>query len=170
MIESEYIKHNIQLIERLKKIPALASFNEQELEEMMQLSKIKIFKPGEIIIQEDQYDCWLYFLISGKVKIVKKNEVLQTLQRMGDVFGEMSIIDGSARSASVIAVLESVCLTTDASCIDRFAENERIKFSSILSRLFAEILADRLRETNNELIAARAEIARLNAATAEPKA
>jgi CRP/FNR family transcriptional regulator, cyclic AMP receptor protein len=168
MIESEYIKDNFKLIERLKRIPALASFNEKELEEMMSLSKIKIFQPGEVIIQEDQYDCWLYFLISGQVKIVKKNEVLHVMQRMGDVFGEMSIIDGSARSASVVAINESVCLTTDASCIDRFADNEKVKFSSILYRLFAEILADRLRVTNQELITAREEISRLKLAAGPP--
>lgn len=112
-------------------------------------------------MEEGSYDCWIYFLISGKVRIVKQGKELSILRRKGDVFGEMGVIDGSARSASVYAVDETVCLATDASYLDRLSGNDKLAFGYILFRVFAEVLASRLRFTNQELIEAREEIARL---------
>jgi hypothetical protein len=58
----------------------------------------------------------------------------------------------SVFSASVYALDETVCLATDASYIDRLSDNDRVAFCYILYRIFAEILADRLRLRSEELI------------------
>lgn len=152
MIESDYLKGNISFLEKLGEIPTLSAFSEEELKGLLELSRIRKYEPGELILEEGFFDAWIYFLISGKVKIVKHGEDLSILQRVGDIFGEMSIIDGSPRSASVYAVDKTVCLATDASYIDRLSDNDRISFCYILYRIFSEILADRLRLTTEELI------------------
>lgn len=152
MIESDYLKGNISFLEKLKEIPTLSTFSEEELKGLLELSKIRKYEPGELILEEGFFDSWIYFLISGKVKIVKHGEDVSTLKRVGDIFGEMSIIDGSPRSASVYAVDKTVCLATDASYIDRLSDNDRIAFCYILYRIFSEILAERLRSTTEELI------------------
>lgn len=163
MIESDYLKESEDLVQKLRQIPALASFDEKDLKGILNLSKIRKYEPGELIIEEGCYDCWIYFIVSGKVKIVKGEKELSVLDRRGDIFGEMGVIDGSARSASVYAVDETVCLATDASYIDRLSGNDKIVFCSILYRIFAEILANRLRLTSEELVRAREEIAALKA-------
>ena len=73
----------------------------------------------------------------------------------------MGVIDGSARSASVYAIDETVCLAIDASYIDRLSGNGKLAFCYILFRVFAECLANRLRLTDEELIKAKEEITRL---------
>ena len=161
MIESDHLKDNTAFIEKLRQIPTLEAFDEKELQGALQLSKIREYKPGELILEEGSYDNWIYFLISGKVRIVKQKEELSVLRRRGDVFGEMGIIDGSARSASAYAVDETVCLSIDASYIDRLSGNDKLAFCYILFRVFAEILANRLRVTNEELVRAKEEIERL---------
>jgi CRP/FNR family cyclic AMP-dependent transcriptional regulator len=163
MLESDYLKESEELVQKLRQIPALASFDEKDLKGILNLSKIRKYEPGELIIEEGGYDCWMYFVVSGKVRIVKREKELSVLDRTGDIFGEMGVIDGSARSASVYAVDETVCLTTDASYIDRLSGNDKIVFCSILYQVFAEILANRLRLTNEELVRAREEIAGLKA-------
>ena len=160
MIESDYLKDNKEIVEKLKQIPTLKSF-EDDLGGALELSKIRKYEPGEVIIEEESYDNWIYFLLSGKVRIVKQGKELNVLSRRGDVFGEMGIIDGSPRSASVFAIDETVCLATDSSYIDRLSGNDRIAFGYILFRVFAEILASRLRLTSQDLIRAKEEIARL---------
>lgn len=152
MIESDYLKGNISFLEKLKEIPTLSTFSEKELKGLLELSRIRKYEPGELILEEGFFDSWIYFLISGKVKIVKHGEDVSVLKRVGDIFGEMSIIDGSPRSASVYAVDKTVCLATDASYIDRLSDNDRIAFCYILYRIFSEILAERLRSTTEELI------------------
>ena len=124
---------------------------------------IRKYEPGELILEEGQYDNWVYFLVSGKVRIAKQGKDLSVLNRKGDIFGEMGVIDGSARSASVYAVDETVCLATDASYVDRLSGNDRVTFCCILYQVFAEILASRLRLTSEELVRARKEIAALKA-------
>jgi CRP/FNR family cyclic AMP-dependent transcriptional regulator len=152
MIESDYLKGNISFVEKLREIPTLSTFSEEELKGLLELSRIRKYEPGELILEEGFFDAWIYFLVSGKVKIVKHGEDVSILQRVGDIFGEMSIIDGSPRSASVYAADKTVCLATDASYIDRLSDNDRIAFCYILYRIFSEVLADRLRLTTEELI------------------
>jgi CRP-like cAMP-binding protein len=157
MIESDYLKDNMDFVQKLGKMPTLDLFSEEELKGVLQLSKIRKYDPGELILKEGYVDCWIYFLVSGKVKVVKHGEDLTILERTGDVFGEMGIINGSPRSASVYAVDETVCLATDASYIDRLSGNERTAFCYILYRIFAEVLANRLRLTSDELIKVKEE-------------
>ncbi len=161
MIESEYLKDSTKIVQQLREMPTLEPFDEKDLHGALQLSKIRKYEPGELIMEEGSFDCWIYFLISGKVRVVKHGEELSILRRKGDVFGEMGVIDGSARSASVYAVDETVCLATDGSYLDRLTGNDRLAFGYILFRVFAEILASRLRLTSKELIEAKEEIARL---------
>ena len=161
MIESDYLKDNINYFEKLGNMPSLADFSEKDLKGLLELSKIRKYEPGELILEEGVYDCWIYFLVSGKIKVVKHGEDLSVLRRTGDVFGEMGIIDGSPRSASVYAVDETVCLATDASYIDRLSGNDKNAFSGVLYLIFSEILANRLRLTSEELMKAKEEIERL---------
>ena len=161
MRESDYLKDNVNFFEQLRKMPTLDSFSKKDLKGLLELSKIRKYEPGELILEEGLSDNWIYFLVSGKLRIVKHDEDLSVLRRTGDIFGEMSIIDGSPRSASVYAVDETVCLATDASYIDRLSGNDKNAFSSILYRIFSELLANRLRLTSEELMKAKEEIERL---------
>ena len=161
MIESDYLKDNISYVERLGKMMSLAVFSEKDLKGILELSKIRKYETGEVILEEGVFDSWIYFLISGSVKVKKHDESLSILRRTGDVFGEMGIIDGSPRSASVCAIDEVVCLATDASYIDRLSGNDKVAFSCILFRVFSEILANRLRLTSEELIKAKEEIEKI---------
>ena len=155
MIESDYLENNEEIIRKMRNMPELDIFSEKDLEGLMKLSKIRQYNPGEIILEEGGYDCWIYYLISGKVRVMKDGEEIRVLQRTGDIFGEMGVIDGAARSATVIAVKKTSCLATDTSYIDRLTGDNKIAFGYMLYKLFSEILANRLRLTTEELIKTR---------------
>ncbi len=152
MIESDYLKQTDKLMIDLRKIPTLKSFDEKELNMLLNMSKIRKFKQGEPICKEGHHDSWVYFLVNGKVQIVKRDKDLMVLERRGEVFGEMGPIDGSPRSASVYAVENTICLATDAFYIDKLKGQDKIAFGYVLYRLFAEILARRLRVSNRKLV------------------
>lgn len=158
MIESDYLADNNQIIQKLKQMPTLELFDEANLQGALKLSKIREYEPGEQILEEGSYDNRIFFLVSGRVRIEKDGKELTVLERKGDVFGEMGVIDGSARSASAHAVDEAVCLVTDISYIDRLSGNDKVAFGYILYRIFAESLANHLRITSAELIKANAKI------------
>lgn len=163
----DFFKDNSELIDKLKQIPVLEAFSDSDLQELLQMAKLKQFEPGELILKEGSYDNWIFYLVSGKAKIEKNGKELVTLRRIGDVFGEMGIIGGTVRSASVKAIDKTVCLATDISVIDQMPKEKRSDFKYIIFRSFAEILANRLRETTAELLRYREEVEQLKKELAE---
>jgi CRP-like cAMP-binding protein len=167
MIESKYLKDNVENIQKLMAIPMLRSFETRSLGRLLKLSKIREYEDGEVIIREGDRDPWLYFLLSGKVRISKENVEIGIMDKRGDIFGEMRIIDSLHRSATVAAVGRVVCLAVDTAAKNRFsgrsAEEEKLDFLLLLYRIFAEYMSIRLRATNDELVAARKKIKLLSA-------
>ncbi|MCK5194159.1 MAG: response regulator, partial [Desulfobulbaceae bacterium] len=102
-------------------------------------------------------DCWLYLLISGSLTIIKEGQTIGSLRRCGDMFGEMGIIDGSPRSASIIAHSKSALIGFDASIIDQKLQECNISFCHLIYRVFSEILAVRLRETTKQNVTLKKE-------------
>ncbi len=159
MIESKYLKENIENIQRLMSIQALKHFETRNLGKLLRLSKIRQYDDGEKIIQEGDMDPWLYFLLSGQIRICKDGEDIGIISKKGEIFGEMRIVDDQSRSASVYAKGETVCLAVDTSAGNRLTtseeKDERLDFLLLLYRIFAEYQTARLRLTNEELVKAK---------------
>lgn len=173
MIESKYLKENIENIQRLMSIQALKHFETRNLGKLLRLSKIRQYEDGEQIIQEGDMDPWLYFLLSGKIRITKEGEEISTISRKGEIFGEMRIIDDQSRSASVHAIGQTVCLAVDTAAGNRMAntgeKEARLDFLLLLYRIFAEYISIRLRLTNEELVRAKREAKRSDTTPTPPK-
>ncbi len=72
------------------------------------------------------------------------------------------MIDSLSRSASVYAVGKTACLAVDTKIKNKLSsEDETIDSLLLLYRVLAEYMSIRLRLTNEELIAAKKEIAKL---------
>ena len=165
MLESRYLKDNIDNIEKLLGIPALRNFETKSLQKLLRLSRIREYEDGEVIIQEGDVDPWLYFLLSGKIRVSKEDMEINTIDKKGEIFGEMRVIDFMKRSASVVAVGKTICLAVDTSAKNRISAqdptDEKLDFLLLLYRIFAEYMSIRLRVTNEELITAKKKIKRL---------
>jgi CRP-like cAMP-binding protein len=159
MIESKYLKQNIENIQKLLSISALKNFETKNLSKLLRLSKIRQYEDGETIITEGDFDPWLYFLLSGRIRVAKEGVTISTIDKQGEIFGEMRVIDERSRSASVYAEGKTVCLAVDTSAHDRLAadgdKDDQLDFLLLLYRIFAEYMTARLRLTNEELIKAK---------------
>ena len=162
MQESPYLAGREFLVEKLHKLPFLGSIKDNHIKKILELSKIRQYENNEVITPEGTFDKWVYILLSGEVNVVKDEKTIATLSEIGETFGEIAVIDGKARSASVQACGNTVCLAIDASFMDDTAEPiEQVLFVSILYRLFAEVIAQRLRKSNEEIIRLQSEVERL---------
>jgi len=165
MLESRYLKDNIENIQKLLGIPALRNFETKSLQKLLRLSKIREYEDGEVIIREGDLDPWLYILLSGKIRITKEDMEINTIDKKGEIFGEMRVVDFMKRSASVVAVGKTICLAVDTSAKNRISAqdptDEKLDFLLLLYRIFAEYMSIRLRATNEELITAKKKIKRL---------
>jgi CRP-like cAMP-binding protein len=155
------LKDNVDIIEKIKTLPALESFDEKDLKELLRISKIVRYEPGELIVDEANYDGWIYYLISGRVRIAKAGNDLAVLQRTGDVFGEVGNLGNGALSVSVYAQDEATCLKIDISTVDGLPNENRYVFRYVIFRGFAEVLAKRLRITTEKYLVAKKELQKL---------
>ncbi len=142
---------NDDIMQKLREF--LKSVPEEELKDVLRQSKILQYSPGQVIIEEGSVDSWIYFLVSGQVRIVKQGEEVCVTKRVGEIFGEMSAIDGSPKSAGIFAVDDCMCLVIDAANLDK----------KLIYKEFSVILVRRLRQTTEELIETKKELERLNA-------
>ena len=153
MKETPYIGDNVDLINRLKKIELLSHFSDTDLLSFLQLAKLREYEPGEAIMKEGEIDCWIYFLIAGKLEILKDNKIITCLQNPGDLFGEMGVISGCPRSATVQAADEkTVVLGVDSSSVDRRLREKDHSLAHTVYRMFADILSTRLRSVTEDNI------------------
>ncbi|MBN2417808.1 MAG: cyclic nucleotide-binding domain-containing protein [Deltaproteobacteria bacterium] len=146
------IPGNDEIIQKLRAITPLRLIRDEDIKGLLKSSKMIKYDPYETIISEGEYSTWIYFLIQGEVGIQKEGETINVLRRCGDIFGEMGIIDNSPRSATIVAISNTVCLAIDTSYAEKLKGNEKNAFNAIIYRIFAEILSERLRNTDKELL------------------
>jgi len=95
----------------LKRIPLFSSLKDDELEAIYKLSYIKKCTKDSIILLENEEGDTLFIIISGKVKVTtfseSGKEVIFSILNEGDFFGDMSLMDGKPRSATVISIEDS---------------------------------------------------------------
>lgn len=106
----------------------------------------RIYKDGETIVEEGTQSRTMYVVQSGKVKVVKRDEGVETTLATlgeGDIFGEMSLFDAQPRSATVKAVGEARVLTIDH---ENFLK--RIKMDPTLAFRTIRQMSQRIRDLN----------------------
>ena len=162
-MRDHFLEDNTDTIKYLKSIPALKCFSEDDLKELLKVSEIATYSKNELIIEENRVDQRVFYLIKGKAKVVKNGREVALLCRTGDVFGEISIVAGITRSASVYATSQTTCLVVDLSGIDHLSECNRLTFKYMIYKSFAEIIANRLKITTEELIRTRKELEKYKA-------
>lgn len=161
MRESLYLEGNKQIAEVLKKLPAFQAFSNERLMNLLRLTKMRTFLPEEYIITEGEFEKCMYLLISGSVIVSKDKKVIASLNRAGDIFGEMSILEEKPRSATVTAVKKTSCLVIDAEYLESLNDIGKKSFHSAIYQMFAQILAYRLRVTTENYTEANREIEKL---------
>lgn len=152
MRETDYLKEGEKLLKDVRRIPALVEFSDADLKDFLKMSKIRRYAEGEIVCREGHLDNWVYILIQGRVQVEKNGKELALLEKRGEIFGEMGLVDGSPRSANVKALATTVCLATDTDLLNRLEGDTKIRFGYVLYRAFSVHLAARLKAANDLLV------------------
>jgi|APIni6443716594_1056825.scaffolds.fasta_scaffold73883_2 CRP/FNR family cyclic AMP-dependent transcriptional regulator len=100
-----------EAMEFIRNVPVFADIEVAELAKIVRVGVRKKYKKGSIILLEEETGAALFVIVSGKVKIVRTDdegrEVILSILGENDFFGEMSILDGLSRSASVVAITKT---------------------------------------------------------------
>jgi CRP-like cAMP-binding protein len=139
--------------EFLSKIDLFADLGDMELDRISSRLERHRFEAGARIIQENEPGSRFHMILSGTVRVIADLTDEQdcfAVLNPGDHFGEISLIDGQAASATVVAhePTETVSLSRD-DVMDLFEEDPRLVASILHSMLRA--FCRRLREADQSL-------------------
>ncbi|GEM_PF-1301030 len=140
-----------EILEQLKKMPLFSLVNEKDLKGIADHLEEVSFKKDDIIIKEGDEGDGFYIIEDGLVNVLAslpdedENIKLSRLKK-GDYFGEMSLITGAPRSATIVAETDVKLLKLLKADFDTYI----LKNSSIAISL-THILSERLIASNKAL-------------------
>jgi small-conductance mechanosensitive channel/CRP-like cAMP-binding protein len=131
------IQNRVNLLEQIDMFRQLTGEDRLRLAEGMRPAP---FGRGEIITRQDSAAHWLYVLTKGEVEVRVRGEgsVEKLVTRMGapNVFGEMGVMTGERRTASVVAATEVECYRIDKEVFKSVLRN-RPEMVEIISQVMA---------------------------------
>lgn len=90
-------------IRALKSVDLFSELSDREIRSILKASKETSFREDVAIVKQGAGGVGLHVILEGEAKVVVNNRTRARLKK-GDHFGEMSLIDGGPRSASVITL------------------------------------------------------------------
>jgi CRP/FNR family transcriptional regulator len=134
----------------LARVPLLSDLEEEELQRIAQVAIPRSFPKGARVFHEGDTSDACYVIRSGEVRVTREHPdgraiALATLGP-GELVGELAMIDGGSRSASVEALTDVELLAVSAADMRSLLERN----AGITAKLVVA-LTKRLRETNERI-------------------
>lgn len=92
----------------MKKVPLFAELDQEDLEKVARLFKRRHFSAGETVTKEGSGGAAFFLIESGEAEVTVGGKPRPALTA-GAHFGEVALIDGKERSATITASTDLVC-------------------------------------------------------------
>src|SRR4051794_25346894 len=134
----------------LKEVPLFQFLDDQERADLATRMEVVSHGDGEVVFHIGEPGDALYVIASGTAEAFFKNDtgeriVLECADR-GDFFGELSLLDGGSRSASVMATADLQLLRLDRASLEKFLDRHPRAAMDLLAAM-----GRRLRSTVEQL-------------------
>ncbi|MDP4618694.1 MAG: Crp/Fnr family transcriptional regulator [Burkholderiaceae bacterium] len=101
-------------VDYLKSLPLLEGLDDMTSQSLAYSMVAKSYKQRDFVIKQGDNQNDLFFLLNGQLQVFDTNasgrDVGLSVIEEGEFFGELAVIDGKPRSASVMAIAPSVVL------------------------------------------------------------
>lgn len=141
------------IITFLLETPMFRDLDAAELSEIVHIMQVQRLRQGQTVFREgDRGDSW-YVLYEGAAEVLKDAGIeTRPIAQLGPraCFGEMAILDGSNRSATVRAQSECTAFRFHKDAFDALLANDNLAAYKLVYQM-ARVLAARQRETTSRL-------------------
>jgi CRP/FNR family transcriptional regulator, cyclic AMP receptor protein len=127
----------------LSGLPLFTDVSKRRLRKIAHDAEVREFAPGETVVATGAPPDWFYVVLGGEAKVTGKPEARSL--GTGDYFGEMALIDGEPRSASVVATEDLHVMR-----LPRRAFLELLEEEGVAAQLLAE-LGERVRRLEHSV-------------------
>src|SRR5689334_5625523 len=114
-------------LELLRKVPLFAGLSDGELSAIANIAQRKRFAPRDVVVQQDDASSDMFVIVSGHLKAVSAGsdgrDNALSVMGPGQVFGEVSLLDGGPRSATIAALVRCELLIIRRDPFLRFLES-----------------------------------------------
>jgi len=138
------------LIKYLKEIPLFSHLKDAQLKEMASQCTKVVFKKGSVIFHKTDMSTDLYIVDTGKLKAVlsddEGDEIVLARFEQGAFFGELSLLDGKGRSATIVADTDAeLSVLKQADLLALMGKDPKIAVAMMTT------LVDRLRNADEKI-------------------
>lgn len=136
----------------LRNVQLFSQFANKDLTRLGRAVVERTYKKGETIVKEGEQAVAFFIITSGKVEVTqsassKKSQTLDTLGPSA-TFGEMALLDGAPRAATVKAIEDTTCLV-----LSRWDFVAELQTNPHMAVAMLPVLSRRLREVEAKLAA-----------------
>ncbi len=124
----------------LGQVPLFAGLSKRHLRQIAEHADVVGFREREAIVEADQPGGTFYVILEGAAKVTRRGRTIGRLEP-GDFFGEISLLDGGPRTASVVAETPVRAIRIFKRSFDRVVSEEPSVATKIL-----QVVARRLRD------------------------
>jgi CRP/FNR family transcriptional regulator, cyclic AMP receptor protein len=108
-----HFRDSSQKVELLRSVPLFQRLSKRHLNEVARHADEVSAEPGKVLMREGELGRELLVIASGAAQVSRRGQAIATLGA-GDFVGEMALLDGGARSATVVAREPMVLLVVGA--------------------------------------------------------
>ena len=130
------------MVRMFEKVPVLSPLSPEERAQLAHQVKIEPFGEGEIIVRQQEAGDSLYIITKGTCEVLLESSSRQfkkvAVLTKGDFFGEMSLLTGEPRSATVRAIED-----TEVIMIQKEIFSDILSANSGISEYLGQVLAER---------------------------
>jgi CRP-like cAMP-binding protein len=134
-------------LDMLAQVPLFSALSRRHLKRLAEHADIVTFRERESIVRAGEPGGTFYVLLEGSAKVTRGTKTLGQLQP-GDFFGEISLLDGGPRTASVTAATPVTAIRVFKRSFDTVVAEEPTVAAKILA-----VVARRLREAERSISA-----------------
>jgi CRP/FNR family cyclic AMP-dependent transcriptional regulator len=114
---------SLEIANLLRQVTIFKDLPPEVLEDLAGRVRPRTVEAGAIIVSAEEPGDSLFVISRGKVKVVlygeTGREIILSILRAGDFFGEMSLLDRQPRSANVVAVEDADLLSLDREAFEK---------------------------------------------------
>ena len=133
------------LIDSLSRVWLFNALTKDDLLRLSQLARTRVYKPKETIVSKGEPATEFFVLLRGRAKVTAQgtdgDDTAVNMMGSGEVFGEIGILDGKPRSATVTALEEC-----ELAVVDKRAFHGLLASSPPVAMKLLAVLAARIRE------------------------
>ena len=115
------LRRSSQKIDLLKKVPLFSNLSQRHLGEIAKHADQVQVERERVLAHEGKKGWEFIFVVDGRARVEKDGKFIRRLSG-GDFFGEISLIDGEPRTATVIAETEMTLLIVHKTSFDHLID------------------------------------------------